>query len=433
MQLTGAVMNVLVFPCGSEVGLEIHRAFRGVKSVTLIGASSVPDHGKFVFADYREGLPRVEDADFVAAMARLVRAEAIAMVFPTHDSVLLTLAQHQAELGCPVVGSPAETCAITRSKRKTYERLSGSVRTPRLYHEARGTSHGPRDFPLFLKPDAGQGSKGTHVAHNADDLEFYLGKDPTLLILEYLPGEEYTVDCFTNFEGALVFCGARERRRIINGISVGTRSIEGAAFGEIARRINANLPLNGAWFFQVKKAADGELVLLEIAPRIGGSSAVYRMRGVNLPVLAYYNQLRMPTRILCCNFDVELDRAWDNVYKIGVEYQHIYLDFDDCLCIDGKLNGGVMRLVVQALNEGKKLHVLSRSATNLEQELERLRVRQLCDEVIHIGRDEPKSNYIRFKESVFIDDSFAERCEVHAALGIPVFAVDAVEGLLHVP
>ena len=47
-------VNVLVFPCGSEIGLEIHAALRHAKDIRLHGASSVSDHGEFVYARYRQ-------------------------------------------------------------------------------------------------------------------------------------------------------------------------------------------------------------------------------------------------------------------------------------------------------------------------------------------------------------------------------------------
>ena len=47
-------VNVLVFPCGSEIGLEIHAALRHAKDICLHGASSVSDHGEFVYARYRQ-------------------------------------------------------------------------------------------------------------------------------------------------------------------------------------------------------------------------------------------------------------------------------------------------------------------------------------------------------------------------------------------
>jgi hypothetical protein len=421
-------MNILVFPCGSEIGLEIRRAFEGVKDVALVGGSSVPDHGRFVYQRYREDLPNVDDPDFLDRFNEVIDRESAGFVFPTHDSVVLKLAEHQAELRCQVIGSSAETCRIARSKRLTYERLCGIIPTPTVYNSANYDSANV-EFPAFLKPDVGQGSKGTFLARTRRDLEFHTEKDPSLLILEYLPGEEYTVDCFTDRNGRLLFAGPRRRSRILNGISVGTRNVSGKEFTELAEKINARITFNGAWFFQVKRAKSGVLKLLEVAPRIGGSSGLCRVLGVNLPLLSYYNQLGMPIKLHPNRFDVEMDRAWSNRYKLGIDYKHVYVDFDDCLCIQGKLNPNVVKFVVQAVNQGKRVSLLSRHRDGpLGDKLKSLRVADLFDEVLQIDQDRSKADFVR-EDSIFIDDSFAERLEV-SKKGIPVFAVDAVESLL---
>ena len=45
--------NILVFPCGSEIALEIYRSVNKSIHFNLIGASSVDDHGKFIYENYR--------------------------------------------------------------------------------------------------------------------------------------------------------------------------------------------------------------------------------------------------------------------------------------------------------------------------------------------------------------------------------------------
>jgi len=57
--------NVLVFPCGSEIGLEIYRSLSKSIHFNIIGASSIDDHGKFIFQNYIGDAPFVEDANFI--------------------------------------------------------------------------------------------------------------------------------------------------------------------------------------------------------------------------------------------------------------------------------------------------------------------------------------------------------------------------------
>ena len=55
--LVDSMKNVLVFPCGSEIGLEIHNSLKYSKDFKLYGGSSVDDHGKFVYENYISGHP----------------------------------------------------------------------------------------------------------------------------------------------------------------------------------------------------------------------------------------------------------------------------------------------------------------------------------------------------------------------------------------
>ena len=50
------MINVLVFPCGSEIGLEIHNAIKYDKHINLYGLSSTSSHGRMVYKNYIEGI-----------------------------------------------------------------------------------------------------------------------------------------------------------------------------------------------------------------------------------------------------------------------------------------------------------------------------------------------------------------------------------------
>lgn len=261
--------NILVFPCGSEIGLEIHRALGFNKMLKLYGGSSVDsNHGKYVFENYIDNIPQVEHPDFIEQINLIITKYKIDFIFPAHDSVVLFLSENRHLINCTVVGSDYETCDISRSKGKTYEFMKGEILTPKVYFSKEDVS----EFPVFLKPDVGQGSKGTYLVHNMDELEFYLKKDSSLLILEYLPGKEFTIDCFTDRHGELKFVGVRERTRVSNGISVNTVQIkEDEKFKRIASIINSSMVFKGVWFFQLKLNINNELSLLEIAPRVAGT------------------------------------------------------------------------------------------------------------------------------------------------------------------
>jgi hypothetical protein len=419
--------NVLVFPCGSEIGLEIHRSVRYSIHFNLFGASSADDHGGFAYERYIGGVPYVYDPDFLDALNRVIDEHRIDFIMPAHDSVLLKVAQEKARgaLHCEVVTSPVATCEIARSKRATYQALSGIVPVPAVYDVP-----GPGDFPVFLKPDVGQGSKGTYKAERPEEVEFHRIKDPSLLILEYLPGREYTVDCFTDRHGRLLFCQGRERGRIAGGISVRASRVADERVEQLGKAINGALDFRGAWFFQVKENWTGDLVLLEVAPRIAGTMALARCLGVNLPLLSLFDANDVDVEIFANDHDLVLDRALGNRFRHNIDYRHVYLDFDDLVCADEKLNPMVMAFIFQCLNKKVSVHLITRHQAELETTLGRYRLGALFDEVIWIRNGEGKELHIKERDAIFIDDSYAERKRVHEACGIPVFDAHMIEALL---
>ncbi|HSW37372.1 MAG TPA: ATP-grasp domain-containing protein [Candidatus Saccharimonadales bacterium] len=422
--------NVLVFPCGSEIGLEIHKSLGLSTHFNLIGGSSVDDHGKFVYKNYLGDLPFFNDPEFVKKINETVDKHKIDFILSAHDGVILQLAQAKArgELACELVTSPLETCEIACSKLKTYQFFNGVIPTPRVYQNVGELK--PADLPVFLKPEVGNGSRGVQIAKTIEDARFYTKKDPSLLLLEYLPGKEYTVDCFTNKDGKLLFCEGRERSRIMNGISVNSVTVKDERFSKLADKINQKLKFRGVWFFQVKERANGELVLMEIAPRIAGTMGLVRCKGVNLVLLSLFDALGYDVAVFENDYEMVIDRALQNSYKHDMTYKHVYLDFDDLVIFEGKVNPTVMAFVYQCLNRQIKVHLLTRHTQDLEQSLKKYRLSNVFDELIWIKDDSEKPGYIEEKDAIFIDDSFAERKKVHETCGIPVFDAHMIESLM---
>lgn len=420
--------NILVFPCGSEVGLEIYQSVRYSRFFHLIGASSADDHGKFVFSDYIGGVPFVGDPDFISVMAGIVSDRQIDAIVPAMDSAIVALKEHEAELGCMVIAPPAETCRMCLSKGSTYKALSGIVPLPKDY------THMPPEslpYPVFAKPDVGYGSRGAKCVYSKSELEAHLSENPDCLVLEYLSGQEYTIDCFTDRQGRLLYAAGRTRARIRNGISVRTEfPFDQVGFESFASRVNDAIAMRGAWFVQVKRDGAGELRLMEVAARIAGSSALTRSRGINLAQLSLFDAFGLDVEIQTNAYGTVLDRALANKYLLDIDYNCVYVDYDDCLVFeDGTINENLVAFVYQCVNDGVEVVLLTRHEGDLNDALLKHRLAGLFDRIVHIGRHELKSDNIDRLDSLFIDDSFSERADVHTRLGIPVFAPDMVECL----
>ena len=384
------------------------------------------DHGRFVFENYVGGLPFVDEEGFVEKINAVINRHQIDLIVPAHDAVVLKLAECRNFIEAIVVTSPVETCRIARSKRHTYKSLSDIVATPQIYDVSCIS-----DFPVFLKPDVGQGSKGAAVAYTQDDVDFRMKQEAGLLVSEYLPGPEYTVDCFTDRNGCLLFAAGRERLRISNGISVRSKELHDTRFLQNAEAINSSMQFRGAWFFQLKERENGELVLLEVAPRIAGTMALFRADGVNFAQLSLFDALGFDVSVLRNNLNIEIDRALFARYLTEYKYKNLYVDFDDTLIVNGAVNSMMIALLYQARAQRKRITLLTRHTKDIYESLAAFAIsKTLFDEIRVLEMSEKKSDCIDGESSIFIDDSFAERKEVADCVGIPVFSPDAIESLM---
>ena len=114
------------------------------------------------------------------------------------------------------------------------------MNVPKVY--SRPNNIPAEDFPVFAKPIVGYSAKGTKKLHTQEEVDVYLKGKKDMLVVEYLPGEEFTVDCFTDKDGNLLYSGARKRNRISNGISVHTYFAENQKiFKKLASTINTEI------------------------------------------------------------------------------------------------------------------------------------------------------------------------------------------------
>lgn len=422
----GKVRNVLVFPGGTEIGLEIRSALSYCKEIQLFSAGSdVSNHAPFAFSRHFT-IPSIFDPGCIESLNRIVAEYAIDYIYPAYDDVIVFLAKNREQLQARLVTSPLPTCLLTRSKRSTYQTFAGTLRVPQVYECLADIAA----FPVFVKPDKGQGSQNTHLVMSREQLESVLLKVPDPLIMEYLPGEEYTVDCFSDRSSGLLFAGARTRLRTRSGISVHSRTIDSPVFRQLAEKIGQHLELHGAWFFQTKRDRDGELVLLEVAPRIAGTMAVHRVRGINFPLLSIYEQERIPVAILDNGIEVEVDRALVSRYRHDLSYSTVYLDFDDTLVVNGRVNRLLVSFIFQCLERRITVVLVTKHGKDIHKTLKEYRLDGLFDRIVHLGKDELKTDFITTTDAIFIDDSFSERQAVSNSLGIVTFDSSMIELLI---
>lgn len=415
--------NVLIFPCGSENALELRDSLRYSPHFNVYGATSAPDRSSLVYPPARLlRLPFVTDGNFIAELNKAVEKHRIDMVFASHDTVLLELVGKRPEIGAKIIGCDLQTAELCRYKDRLYEFLAGESFIPQWTR-----SEIPADGAWFLKPVDGQGGQGCRKVEPGETLV-----PGGHMACEYLPGAEYTVDCFTDRHGSLLFAGQRSRSEIRMGISFCSRPARLPEIADIARILNEKLKFRGLWFFQVRNDKNGKARLLEISSRAATTMGLYRQLGINLPLMTAYDALGADVSVIRQNFPVRLERKLGNLYGIDISYSTVIVDYDDTLTVHGRINGELLSFLYQCVDAGKRIVLLTKHEGDIHRELETRRIcENLFDEIIHLPSGASKVEHVAAyaKDAIYIDNMFHDRLEA-AGLGMPVFDVDAVPALI---
>jgi carbamoyl-phosphate synthase large subunit len=417
-------VRILILPGTTLVAREIRLSLEAVRDVQLFGAGFDVSHvDAQLFCKYyflKSGF----NNENLNTIRQIVLNHGIEFIFLAHDQYLYDFRECFEIAGARIIGSNLRALEITSFKSKTYEYFQRSLPTPKMFtlENARKLSD-----EFFVKPDRGQGSKGGFRTRGVD-----LAQDGNAenIITEYLPGLEYTVDCFSTLESEVIYTAARERITTKQGVSTETRIVQLPFVNDFAAIISQGLRLSGAWFFQLRENSNGEVKLLEIGLRIAGASGINRLRGVNLTQMHLYQS---------ANHDVEVPLVDTNPYlsphkvDLGFHYEEVFLDFDDTMVIGESIRKYVGTFLRKCEENEIPVTVISRHSGNLKYAISTKFPSIKFHRILHITDGSDKSNFMpRKRKILFVDDAFSERKQVKGVLMQNVLTLDpSVFQLLH--
>lgn len=422
--------NVLIFPAGAENRMDIYDSLRTSSCFNVYGASSKVDHAKYIYPEdhYYIGKLNIAEDSFLENFNCLLSHFSIDFVIPTHDTIAVYLMKRADHINAHIICSPYETAKIAENKKLTAQALRDCSFYPKVYEGMDEVD----EYPVFLKPYIGAGSRGVHLVHDREALARILDSEEDLLISEYLPGREYTIGCFTNRKGELLFAGAITRERIQDGRSYhNERGIMNGQFWEIARQLNSVFEFHGSWFFQVKEDKNGALKLLEFSVRQIGEMGVYRQLGVNFAAMSIFDAMGRDVKVLFNDLNLTVDLRFKNNCFLCFEYESVYLDLENTLVVNGRLNVELLNFLYLCFTRGLKVILLTNEKDAYEEILMKYPISsKLFHQVLSINHRGKTSDYITQTKAVYISSNFHKRWQVKESCGIPVFDLDAIECLV---
>jgi len=379
--------RVLVLSCGSLAATDMNMALKDNEEFEIWGTSIYKNHGVYVYKNYIPDIPNMNDENFIEVLNQKIKEYNIKFIISTHEDMCVFLQKNKDKINAITLCSDYETALLCRYKTKTYEKLKEYDFIPKTYKKEEVT-----EYPVFVKKDNDQGARHAYKVNNSEELELYT-KEPNMVICEFLPGEEVTVDCFTNKNRELLFCNPRAADRMLAGIDVHSRRIKLTdEIKKIAENINSEANFRGFWFFQIKKDASGKFKLLEMSTRMPGAFSLSRCLDVNLPLLALKDFDGQDVKVTFNDIGIEADKQFFGKYSLGISYNKVFIDFETCFKDIEKINTFVMMYLYQCVNKNIKINLLVK---NKETAIEFFKSNKidinLFDEIFEVSKDSIKN------------------------------------------
>jgi carbamoyl-phosphate synthase large subunit len=338
---------VLMTGAGAPGAAGIIKCLKQDKNIHLILADAAEEPvGKYLNGNFYQ-IPAANDPDFIPAVRSICLKEQVKIIMPLVTRELFAFSSHKDEfrtIGVHVLVSDESALSIANDKGRLYQHLEQArLKVPKYkiintwmeFEEALEYLDYPNQKVCF-KPCISNGSRGFRIIDPAIDEFHLLFKEkpnhtftsveklksilenqsfPTLLVSEYLPGPEFSVDCIAK-NGQPVVVVPRVRSRMKEGISVAGEFIQHKEIIKYCEDIIKSLHLHGNIGIQVKQAVDGEYKILEINPRVQGTISAGLGAGINLPLLAIYQEANIPidehdTQVI---WGTKFIRFWQEVF-----------------------------------------------------------------------------------------------------------------------
>jgi len=263
-------------------------------------------------ADEFYKVPPPEDKEYIQSIKKIAIEEKVMIIIPQTSREIISLSQHLDEFREIDVSVIVSDYASIRRANDKYLIIKECKNTNVPYPEYFLIDN-EKDFhssleklgypnnKVVVKPRFSSGLRGLRIISNETltinefleekptglniDLESILkifrnGPFPEMLVTEYLPGDEYSVDVFRNSNGTVAI--PRNRKDIRSGISFDTEIELNSDIIKYSVRLSESLNLKYCFGFQFKMDQANVPKILESNPRIQGTMVASTYAGFNM-------------------------------------------------------------------------------------------------------------------------------------------------------
>lgn len=312
-------LTVLLSAAGSPTMPGQLRCFRnnGERDIKIVGVDMADDPTIGFMVDKYYKVPEATNEKYVDVLLDICRKENVDIYFPNISAEVSAVAERVSEfsqIGTKVSIADQSVVDLVNNKLHAYDYFKKfGLALPNYYpvHTISDFENGCKQLgypekPACLKLVSNSGSRGVRIIDaSRDRYQIFAHEKPNsfftsyedmmsilkssnrldeMMLVEYMPGNEYTVDLLAENGKVLYMVG---RENVVSLMSIAQRSIVSridSAY-EMCKEIVKLLNYTGNIGFDFMKNADGIPVLMDINPRLTATVSVIAAAGVNLPYL----------------------------------------------------------------------------------------------------------------------------------------------------
>jgi carbamoyl-phosphate synthase large subunit len=236
---------------------------------TTIAADPNPLAPAQYAAHHRFAPPRIDDPDYVPALAELCAQHDVGAVIPLTDLDIEVLAQARVD---GILPSFTPDPAIARATYDKYEThlLLQELGLPSPPTVLPGDT--PPSYPVMVKPRQGSGARSIHLAHDAEEAAFFVRyvQEPTM-VQRAMDGPEFSIDTLSDLDGRCLNAIPRTMLESRGGESIKGTTIADAELIELGRTVVEALGVRGTCTVQVFRDREIGLGITDVNTRFGGA------------------------------------------------------------------------------------------------------------------------------------------------------------------
>lgn len=236
-------------------------------------------------------VPRITAKNYIDEIINICKVESINAIISLIDPELSLLAKNKhrfEEIGVKFLGSEYEVTELCFDKMAMFKFLEeNNFNCAKTYCDInefkKDLGKSLVKFPVFVKPRTGSASLGINKVDNIKHLEILFELSDDLIIQEFLDGQEYGIDVYTDFiSKEIISVFVKKKIRMRSGETDKAVSVKDEKLFNIINRFVNKLGTVGPIDIDVFEV-NGEYYLSEVNPRFGGGHLLAYECGDNYP------------------------------------------------------------------------------------------------------------------------------------------------------